>query len=247
MPPTNIIIVFILGFGASFIGAMIGGAGLLTIPGMIFLGLPTPVAIATNKFGSLGMMTTGIWKYQRAGTIDYKIGLPTTIAASLGAVVGARTLLNIPETLLEKIVGVLILLILLIVVFNHNTGLTPRPNLPPARQRFGYLIFAFIGFWGGFFGGGFAILAVYGYIFFYGQTFLQTAGVKLLLGLGIGLGSTLVYLAAGTIDWGFGLALLLGELIGAYAGAAYALKKGSRWIRGGFIILVLLSAAKLLT
>ena len=51
----TLFLTFLIGVLASFIGAIVGGGGLLSIPFLMFIGLPPQTAIATNKFGSVGL------------------------------------------------------------------------------------------------------------------------------------------------------------------------------------------------
>ena len=78
MDPFILLLVFLVGIIASYIGTNAGGGGLISIPAMIFLGLPAQMAIATNKVGALGM-TTGFYKYHKERKIDYSVAIPVAI------------------------------------------------------------------------------------------------------------------------------------------------------------------------
>lgn len=72
----TIFVVFFLGIAVSFIGVIVGGGGLISIPILIFLGLPPQIAIATNKFGSLGLSLSGLYKYWKAKKIIFEFVAP---------------------------------------------------------------------------------------------------------------------------------------------------------------------------
>jgi uncharacterized membrane protein YfcA len=246
MEPFELFIVFIVGLIASFIGTIAGGGGLITIPALIFLGLPAQAAIATSRVGSIGQILSGVYRYHHNDSIDYSIALPATVLSLIGAFIGANTLLLIPEDTLERLIGLLILAVLAFVVINRNVGVEKSAE-PGARSRlFGHASFLFLGFWGGFFGGGTGIFASYVLILFFGQTFIEAAGTRKIPGIAmIGI-SLAVFLYAGLVDWAIGAVLLVSMLIGSYIGASYAIKKGNRWARMLFIIIVLVSGVKLL-
>ena len=192
------------------------------------------------------MHFSGFLKFHSGGKIDYAIGIPTTIIAMIGGYLGANTLLLIPETLLDKLVGVFLLLILPTFLLDKDMGIVEGKTISRGRKSIGYIVFFLIGFWGAFFGGGFAFFATYAYILLFGQTFLQCAGTKMVLGLGIAVISILIYGAYGAVNWTYGITLISGECLGAYLGATVALKKGSKWIKIIFIFMVIFSSIKLI-
>ena len=73
MEPINILIIVIVYFVATFFGAIMGGAGLLTIPTLIFFGLSPHMAIGTNKVGGLGTTSGAVLGYGLEKKIDYYI------------------------------------------------------------------------------------------------------------------------------------------------------------------------------
>ncbi len=246
MEPLTLLFVFFVGVFASFIGTNVGSGGLIAIPALIFFGLPPQAAIATNKFGSLGMVTTGFYKFHKAKKIDYRIGIPTAAFALIGAYIGANTLLLFPNELLEKLVGAFILAILVFVLLNRDIGLKKARQTNPLLRYAGYLSFLLIGFWGGFFGGGTATFATYALILLFGQTFLESAGTRKIAALGISIVPIIVFALAGIINWVYGTSLILGMAVGSYFGASYGIKKGDKWVRLLFAIIVVASAVKLL-
>jgi uncharacterized membrane protein YfcA len=243
----RLIAVFTVGLIAGFIGTNVGGGGLISIPALIFLGLSPQVAIATNKVGSLGVTGAGLVRFHKGGKVNYKIGVPIAIFAVIGSYFGANTLLTIPNTILEKIVGVIILAILVLVLFNKNIGVKKADRKRSRLLTFlGYLTFLFIGFEGAFFGGGFATLSIYALITIFGLTFLESAGTTKPLGVGIAIMAILVFGLRGVINWVYGASLLLGMALGSYVGAGYGIKKGNIWVKRLFVVVVVISAIKLL-
>jgi len=80
-------LIFLIGFAAAFIGALAGGGGgLLSIPALIFLGLPANIAIATNKFGAMGFVGSTVGKFHKEKYIEWKYALPVFYKA--GRVIG---------------------------------------------------------------------------------------------------------------------------------------------------------------
>lgn len=243
----KLIAVFAVGIIASFIGTNVGGGGLISVPALIFLGLPPQMAIATNKVGSFGMTGAGLIRFHKGKKVNYKIGFPIAALAIIGAYFGANTLLTIPNVILEKLVGVVILAILTLVLLNNNLGIKRViKEYSLLRTSLGYLAFLFIGFWGAFFGGGFAIFSTYVLITVFGLTFLESAGTTKPLGVGIAIMSIIIFGLGGAINWIYGVLLLIGMTTGSYLGAGYGIKKGNMWVKRLFVVIVVVSAIKLL-
>lgn len=243
----TLIVVFAVGVVASFIGTNVGGGGLISVPALILLGLPPQVAIATNKVGSLGITGAGLVRFHKGGKVNYKIGAPIAILATIGAYIGANTLLTVPNIILERMVGVIILVILALVLSNKSLGIKKIKRRQKTWQNLlGYLAFLFIGFEGAFFGGGFAVLSTYVLISIFGLTFLESAGTTKPLGIGIAVVAIVIFSLNGVINWIYGISLFLGMAIGSYIGAGYGIKKGDLWVRRLFAVIVVVSAVKLL-
>jgi len=236
---------FLVAIIASFIGTNVGGGGLISIPFLIFMGVPAQVSIASNKLGGFGMNAGGMLRFHGTDKLDKELSIKLALVGLVGAYVGARTLLVIPDQVLERLVAGFILVVLAFILVNRDLGVTG--NIVSLQRRgVGYVSFFFIGFWAAFFGGGWAIFGTFALMHFFGQTFTQSAANRKLFGMTSSLVAILVYTTSGIINWAFGFTLFAGMAIGSYAGTSYGLRKGDRWIRGLFIVIVLASAIKLL-
>ena len=75
------LIFFAVGGVAGFIDAIAGGGGLITLPALLFAGLPPQQALATNK----GQSVFGSW----TGLIAWKLALPMAAGQIIGGLAGA--------------------------------------------------------------------------------------------------------------------------------------------------------------
>lgn len=246
MELTSLAIALLVSFASSFIGTNVGGGGLIVVPMLIFLGLPAQIAVGTSRFGALASASAGMWKFHKGGKVDFRIGLPIALLSIMGAYAGSRTLLVVPTEFLEKILGLCILLVLLILLFRRGYGVQVERHRGTFRNALGYFLFFFTGFWGAFFGGGSAIFANLILTSCFGLTFLECAGTRKVATIGMAVTSVTVYILAGVVDYAYGAALLIGGSLGASAGAHYGLRKGDAWVRKLFLIVVFLSALELL-
>ena len=78
-----------VGVIAGFLNVMAGGGSLLTVPVLVFMGLPGPVANGTNRIAILAQNVTAIAAFARNGFQDFRLSLSLAACAIPGAVVGA--------------------------------------------------------------------------------------------------------------------------------------------------------------
>ena len=179
--------------------------------------------------------------------MDYKLGFSLGLVALVGSLLGAKIIVEIDEELLRKIVGGLILLMLVVVVFKKKIGVRKRiKKLSLLRVVLGYVFSFLVGVYIGFFGGGWSTLFSYVLILVFGQTFLESAGTRKIVGLLASSVALLVFVLDKRVNFLYGLVLFSAMVLGSYLGASYALKKGDVWVKRLFIVVVFLLAIKLL-
>ena len=104
---------FIAGVLASIVSGMAGGGGgLISAPFFILIGLPPQIAVATTKFGSLGLTLGSIAKFRKTEYVrkDYVIYL--SVLSIVAAFIGSNLLLVTNNAFIEKLVGVTMLIAL---------------------------------------------------------------------------------------------------------------------------------------
>ncbi len=241
---TTLIGTFFIGMLASFIGTMVGSGGLISIAFLIFLGLPPQMAIATDRLGTLGQITSAFLKYKKAKKIVWKY-VPTLIILSLaGALIGSKLLLNIENHLLEKIVGVLLIIMIPIILAKKELGTKQRTH-SKKRMIVGFGLYFLISILSGLIGTG-GTLIFYTLMTFLGLTIIQASATDLIPWGTLAISSTIIFAMNGLINYPLAIALMLGMSLGAYLGANTALKKGNHWVKRLFVVIVVISGVKLL-
>ena len=231
MSPIIVLIgVFFIGVLASMLGSMVGGGSLLSIPFLMLVGLPPQVAIATDRFGSVGAAITAFVKFRKAKKIVWKHVLILSILSLIGSLIGANILLNINPDILHIIVGVILLILLPFILLNF----------------LGLSIYLLVQIFTGFFGGGTGPIIFYTLMIFFGFTIIEANATQVIPVLILYLSSLIIFALNGIIDYKIGTVLLAGMAIGGYLGAHLALKKGNKWIKGLFAVVVIISGIRLL-
>jgi hypothetical protein len=230
---------------AGCIDAIAGGGGLLTLPALLWAGLPPVAALATNKLqGSFGTASATL-RFLRHGAIDLRGLGPAALLAFAGSAGGSWLVGRIDPGALAH------LLPALLVAFALYFLLSPRVGDLPSRRRlglaaFGVLAGAGIGFYDGFFGPGTGSFFALAFVALLGCDLRQaTAGSKL-LNFASNLAALLVFAAGGHVVWSVGLAMAVGQWVGASVGAHLVIRHGARLVRPLLVGVSLLLSLRLL-
>jgi uncharacterized protein len=242
----DLIATFCVGFAATFVFVTTGGVGMITIPALIFIGLPPQAAIATDLFALFGGRLGGLLGLLREGKVDLALGFKLGLITGVGAIGGAFVLLALPQDLMERLLGAFLLVLLVLLLVRPRVGVETGEPPSVRRQTLGALLFLPVGFWGTLVGAGFLNLGGAVLLLLLRKTFLETAGILTIVGLAVALAAVAVFGSHGAIVWPLGIAMLAGKALGGYLGARYAARLGDGKIRLLFAGVVVLSAVRLL-
>ena len=239
------IIVLIAGFIGGFFNTFVGAGSLLTIPVLILLGLPPHTAIASNRLGVTGSDIAGWYGFHQKKMIDYRAALLVAVPSLAGAVVGANLLLEINEDILRTIIGIVTFIILALIMMNPEMGVRHVPQKKEYYSVLAIIASFIVGIYGGFYGAGAGTFLFYILIFFFGQTFLESAGTHELANLSFSIMAASIFAYKGMIDYVWAIPLFIGSFGGSYISAYYSDKIGNIWIKRVFFAVVLLLVLKL--
>lgn len=226
-----------------------GGAGLVQLPALIFLGLPFGVALATHKVASVALGIGATLRHLRENTLERRFALFILACGLPGVVLGASIILQIPDRIAEIALGGITLGLGLYSLFKPHLG---QNHNPLNRHWQGYLtgggILFLIGVLNGSLASGTGLFATLWLVGWFGLDYKRAVAYTLVL-VGLfwnGAGAlTLGWL--GDIQWSWLPALFAGSLLGGYFGAHLAIVKGNRWIKRSFEIVTLIIGLKLMT
>lgn len=241
----QIVLAFSVAFFVDLWSTLVGGGGAVVIPFLLFLGLSPQQAIATNRFAALAHITA-LFKFHQQGQVKWRLGLVLAGSAAVGGAIGSFLLVNLNNETIEKGIGVILLLSLPMLFLKRSVGLEERRGKMTKMKHAGGSFFVMLlGTIGGLFTG-VGIWFSYMYLFYYGLTFLQTAAIMKVTGLGIIVVSLAIFIPYGIIHWPIALAMFAGGGLGSYISAHYSKRLGNGAIRYFFFAVVLLSAVKIL-
>lgn len=240
----TLLLVLIVGLVTGFFDSVVGAGGLISVPSLIFLGLPPQVAIATDRFGILGQTFAALVKFWKAKKIVWKFVPILTIISIIGSIIGTNILLNIDQKMLESVIGVFILILLPLIFLKKDLGIK-RNEMSRNKKIIGLVIYFIIMTFGAFFGQGTGPMIFFALTYFMGFTMLEVLATNIIPWFALTISSLVIFALNGIIDYKIGIVLLIGMTAGGYIGAHVAIKKGDLWVKRLFVFLVIISGIKL--
>ena len=235
-----------IGLLAGFINVLAGGGSLLTLPALIFLGLPAATANGTNRIAILSQNIFAASSFRRHGVLPLKLALLCTGPALLGSYLGANLAITIDEQLFQRLLAGIMIGVL---IFNAVDPMKRwrRTDLHLNRWRIAALLLCFfaIGVYGGFVqaGVGFLIISA---LLAQGLDLVRINAIKVFVVGIFTLVALAVFIQHGQVNYGLGLALAAGNSIGGIIASRMAINKGHNWIKKIVSLTVLAFAIKLL-
>ena len=243
----NIIIIFLVGIGASIYGTLVGGSSLIIIPLLILMGLPPHTALGTDRVGVTGLLMAGWYKFHQKRLVNYRIGISMVIPALMGSFLGAKIALQINEAALKLIIAGLTVLMVLFMILRPDIGSDRTKELVRTYDYLlGALMTFFVGIYAGFYGAMAGTFLFYILLMWFKQTFLESAGTLKIAGFFMNVMAAAVFAMNGAVDYSLGIVLFAGSFIGSFIGAHYSDKLGNVWIRRFFFLIIAIMIAKLI-
>ncbi len=229
------------GFVAGLVDAVVGGGGLVQLPALL-LGFPqtSPAQLlATNKLGSIfGTATSSITYYRRVRP-DLRTALPMAGLALAGAMLGALVALVIPKAAFNPIILALLVLVGAYTLLKPDLGSITALRFTGRRHTATAMLTGFvIGAYDGALGPGTGSFLVFALVGLMGYAFLEASAKAKITNFATNLGALIVFVPGGHVMWQAGLVLAAANLCGGYLGARTAVRLGSGFVRGVFVVVV---------
>lgn len=244
---TTSLILFLVGLIAGTLNVIGGGGSLLSLPVMIFLGLPPTVANGTNRVAILIQNIGAAWSFHQRGLLSREWLLMAVPPALLGALLGTVAAVNIGELAFQRILAVILVVVAAWTLWKPVKLLeNGHAVLPTGVRRLAFIAaFFLIGVYGGFIqaGIGFLILAATSVA---GFNLIRGNALKVTLVLTFTPLTLVLFAWNGKVDWAMGFALAAGNFLGGLAGVHLQILKGHTWVRGVVTVTIVVFAIRLL-
>ena len=239
------LLLIIVGVFAGFINVMAGGGSLLTLPMLIFTGLPSQVANGTNRLAILIEATVGINNFKSKGYFELKKGIYFALPAVLGAIIGSNIAINLTESIFNRLLAIVLVMMLFIIIYQPHKKIKTLKNI--GNNIFtDSILFFFVGLYGGVIqaGVGFLIITVLSLITNY--KLVKINSLKILIVLIYTIPAFLIFAKSGNVDYIKGLVLAIGNSVGAYLGSNLQIKKGDKIVKVFLTFAIVIMVLKLL-
>jgi uncharacterized membrane protein YfcA len=239
----GILIIFLAGLVAGAMNAIAGGGSFISVPALIYVGIPSVSANMSSTVALYPGSITSAWAYRRNFQTILNVSVKALFAATLaGGFAGALLLLLTPSSSFDKILPWLLLLSSMAFAFGPWIGKRLQRYWRPNTV---FLLSAqfLLGIYGGYFGGavGTMMMAVWSVM---GLTDIRAMNaVKVVLVAAANTIAVLCFAFAGSVAWRETLIMLLAAALGGYMGASVALRLSGPQIRIGICVINFLITA----
>ncbi len=240
------LLLVVAGFLAGIINTIAGGGSFLTLPALMFvMGMDPKLANGTNRVAILFSSGAAALTFRRHGHLDTKTAKRLTLPTLLGVPPGSLLAVYLPPDAFDPIFGAVFLLMAVVLAMDPKRILSERESATPS-PRFVTGVFFCIGVYVGFIQAGMGVLLLLGMSMLKTGDLVASNAIKNLIGFLVTLVATLVFCVSGLVDWVPGLVMASGNVMGGFAGAKLAIRKGNRLIFWFVVVVMIVTGIKLL-
>ena len=246
MDVLNIFFLLFAGLIAGFVNTVAGGGSLLTLPLLIFMGLPPSVANGTNRVAIFMQNIFATAGFKSKGVFVFPYSLWLGLSATLGAYFGSKMAIDISGDVFKKILSVIMILVLMTIIFKPKLSEEDKKrDLSLKEEILGSFLFFFVGIYGGFIqaGVGFIMLAVLSRA----QDFslAKANSIKVFVVLIYTMMALIIFSSAGKINWILGGVLGIGNAAGGWMAGRWSADRPDKTIKIILSVVVCIMAIRL--
>lgn len=239
-------LLLVTGIATGFLNVMAGGGSMLSVPIMIFLGVPGTIANATNRIAILPQNVSAVWAFYRKGFSNFKLSFSLGLCTIPGTIIGATIASKVSNDDFNHLLAIIMVFVLIVMALPQSK--TIETNESPSRNRLiaGHALMFLVGFWGGFIhiGVGFLLMPILNRVM---QLDLVTTNAhKVMIVLCYTVVALIVFSSQLELVWKYGIALGIGTWIGAWIAANMQVKKGTGPIKLTLNIVIVAFIIKLI-
>lgn len=239
MAELDLIMLLAAALFAGFVDAVAGGGGLIQVPTLL-MALPaeSPATVfGTNKLASIFGTGNAALRYARRISLPWSIALPAAAAAFVFSFAGAMAVTWLPKDVVRPLVLGLLVLVLAYTVIKPGFGVVSGSRLTPlVERRWALWVGAGLGFYDGFFGPGAGSFMIFAFVRLFRLDFLHASSAAKVVNFATNAAALAYFAPTGHVLWAVGLAMAVFNIAGALLGARLALRHGSGFVRGVFIV-----------
>jgi len=222
---------FILGAVVSLINSIAGGGSSLSLPIMIFLGIPPTVANGTNRIGLIIGNISSVKNLAKHGYLNMKMFRQLFLPTLIGSLIGVFFLAKIGDKVFQAIIAGAICLVVIMSRTRKDLFGKP-PETPPEKLTLGGAIgFAMVSIYGSIVQIGVGFVQIFSLTRYTGLDAIHVNAIKNCLTTVFLVVSTAMLAFTGKVNWPIAIIMSAGAWCGGYFGSALQRKKGNKFIQ----------------
>ncbi|MEM9858742.1 MAG: sulfite exporter TauE/SafE family protein [Bacteroidota bacterium] len=242
----NLLLLAGVGIIAGFINVVAGGGSLLTLPLLIFMGLPSTVANATNRVAIFSQNIFSVIGFKSKGVSAFPYSIYIGISALLGAIIGAKISVDLDDAVFNRIIAIVMIVVLVLTIFTPTAQTNHYSEKTDLKSTLlGVFFFFFVGIYGGFIQAGIGFIMIIILTRLNKFSLVKTNSAKVFVALIYTSSALIVFIIEDVIDWPHGIALAAGNSLGGWFASRWSVKKGDKWIKRFLTLAVSAMAIKL--
>lgn len=241
-----LILLALVGFIAGVINTIAGGGSLLTLPMLIFMGLPPSVANGTNRIGIFIQSITSVAGFKSKGIQPTLFSVYLGVSALAGSLIGARIAIDIKGETFNRILAIVMLIVVLFIIFKPKVNVADFVERIQGKYRLiGILAFFVIGIYGGFIQAGVGIFILLALTSINRMGLVKSNAVKAVVVFIYTIGALAIFAFDNQINYLYGFVLAFGNASGGWIASRWSVKKGDGIVKVFLLIMVIAMAIKL--
>ncbi|MRR21243.1 sulfite exporter TauE/SafE family protein [bacterium] len=234
------------GLFAGFVNTLAGSGSLITLPLLMFLGLPANIANGTNRIGVLVQSAVSSLSFRKQKIYTARETMWMTVPAVAGSLLGSIIAIRINEHIMELLIGGLLIFMFFIILYKPEQWVREHAlSITPRRRWWVSVIFFFIGIYGGFIQAGVGFFLLAALVLGAGLGLTKANAHKVFIVTALTVIALIVFIISGQVNYLYGIVLALGQGLGGWLASKFAVSWGPKVVRIILLLAVLASALKL--
>ncbi|MBN1113668.1 MAG: sulfite exporter TauE/SafE family protein [Bacteroidales bacterium] len=245
--PSIVALLIIAGFMVGFINTIAGSGTVLTYSLFMFLGLPVSTANGTIRLGVIMQTLTATLSFKRKKVLDIKKGFLIAIPVVIGSILGAQIAITIDNSIFKIVLAFIMISMIVFIFRSPQKWLKSQSEKVMAKPTaLQYLIFFFIGLYGGFIHIGVGIFILSALVLNAGYDLVRANALKVMIVFLYSPFALSIFIYNNDVHFGIGLISAIGNIAGALVASKYAVDWGANFLRWFLIVVIILFSSYLI-
>ena len=239
-------VLVVVGCIVGVVNTLAGGGSLITLPILIFLGLPSNVANGTNRIGLIMTAFSANMGYKSKGISTFPFSIYIGLFALIGSLIGAHIAVDINDKLFNRILSIIMIIVISLILAG------PKISIGDLNERLigknlvvSCFVFFIIGIYGGFVNAGIGFVIMLFLNLYNKMNLIRVNATKSIVILIYTIGAFMTFLFNDLVNFGYGFALGFGTIFGAWWSSRYSVIRGEGIIKIFLLISVFLFSVRL--